>query len=116
MTEVRPNQRSANGGRERSPEGLHRRYFWLLACAWTAAVAGSLAWNLAQQAREVRSLTSHAAQALLEKDMLYREWSVLHGGVYVPSTAQTPSNPYLTNVLERDVLTPSGRWLRPAIC
>jgi hypothetical protein len=65
VTEMCPNQRSANGGREKGPEGLHRRYFWLLACAWTAAVAGSLAWNLAQHADEFRSLTVEAARALL---------------------------------------------------
>ena len=65
------------------------RYFWLLACAWTAAVAGSLAWNLAQEADEVRSLTVEAARALLKKDLLYREWSLLHGGVYVPKTGPT---------------------------
>ena len=110
VTEVRPNQRSANGGRETSPEGLHRRYFWLLACAWTTAVAGSLAWNLAQHAREVRSLTSHAAQALLEKDMLYREWSVLHGGVYVPKSAPAEAGATARDE-DQEIVTTSGQTL-----
>ena len=110
MREQDPNQRLANGGLEKGPEVPHRRYFWLLACTWTAAVAGSLAWNLAQQAEEVRSLTSQAAQALLEKDLLYREWSILHGGVYVPKTGQSEASASARDE-EREVITPSGQTL-----
>jgi hypothetical protein len=76
-----------NGGLAKGPEVPHRRYFWLLACGWTAAVTGSLAWNLADNAAEVRSLTMETARALLQKDMLYRESSVLNGRVYMPKSA-----------------------------
>ena len=96
---------------------LFRRYFWLLACAWTAAVAGSLAWNLVQEADEVRSLTVQAARALLEKDLLYREWSILHGGVYVPETTPAESEASARDE-EREIVTPSGQTLtllNPAI-
>lgn len=105
-----PNQRSESGGPKRGPEAPHRRYFWLLACAWTSAVAGSLAWNLAQHANEVRSLTFQAAQALLEKDLLYREWSILHGGVYVPKSAPAEVGAMARDE-EREVVTPSGQTL-----
>ena len=94
-----------------------KRYFWLLVCAWTAAVAGSLAWNVVQEADEVRYLTEHAARALLEKDLMYREWSILHGGVYVPETA--PAEPgALARDLDRQAVTPSGQaltLLNPAV-
>ena len=103
------NQQPAGGGLEKSPELPHRRYFWLLACAWTAVVAGSLAWNLAQHAEEVHSLTSQAAKALLEKDLLYREWSILHGGVYVPKSG--PGTSAAARDEEREVVTPSGETL-----
>ena len=110
MTEAPLNQQSAEGRPEKGREVPHRRYFWLLACAWTAAVAGSLAWNLSQHADEVRSLTVQAAQALLEKDLLYREWSILHGGVYVPKFA--PTEPGATAGDEdREIVTPSGQAL-----
>ena len=75
---------SGNGPAANGSEVPYRRYFWLLTGAWTCAVGGSLAWNVVEQAEDRQSLTSHAAQALLEKDLLYREWSILHGGVYVP--------------------------------
>jgi hypothetical protein len=55
VTEERHNHQSVNGGLEKSPELPYRRCFWLLACAWTAAVAGSLAWNLADHAGDVRA-------------------------------------------------------------
>jgi len=88
----------------------HRLYFWLLACAWTVAVAGSLAWNVAQHAEETRALTVHAAQALLEKDLLYREWSILHGGVYVPKFAPTETGATARDE-DREIVTPSGQEL-----
>ena len=100
----------AKGGLQKGLEVPHRRYFWLLAFAWTAAVAGSLAWNLAQHADEVRSLTAQAARALLEKDLLYREWSILHGGVYVPKSGQPEASASARDE-EREVVTPSGQTL-----
>jgi PAS domain S-box-containing protein len=87
-----------------------RRAILLLAVAWTVCAAGSLAWNLKEHARETAGIALHTARALYEKDVLYREWSSLHGGVYVPATDQTPPNPYL-KVAERDVVTPSGKKL-----
>ncbi len=110
MTEERPNQGSATGGLDKGPETLHRRYLWLLACGWTVAVAASLAWNLAQHADEARSLTVQAASALLEKDLLYREWSILHGGVYVPKLAPEAGSGS-TRGDEREVVMPSGQTL-----
>ena len=92
-------------------------HFWLLVSAWTLAVAGSLAWNLADHARDVRSQTSQAARALLEKDMMYREWSVLHGGVYVPKAAPTEAGATAHDE-EQEIVTTSGQaltLLNPAV-
>lgn len=92
-------------------------HLWLLVCAWTVVVVGSLAWNLADHARDVRSQTFQAARALLEKDMLYREWSVLHGGVYVAKSAPTEAGATARDE-EREVVTTSGQrltLLNPAV-
>ena len=110
MTEPPLNQRPTKSSLEKGQEVPGRRYFWLLACAWTAAVAGSLVWNLVQHADEVRSLTVQSARALLEKDLLYREWSILHGGVYVPKLAPGKAAASAGGE-EREVVTPSGRTL-----
>jgi hypothetical protein len=104
------NQLPSGVGLEKGRELPHRRYFWLLVCAWTAVVAGSLAWNLARHVEEVRSLTSQAAKALLEKDLLYREWSILHGGVYVPKLGPGEAVAAARDE-EREVVTSSGQTL-----
>jgi len=78
---------------------------------WTAFVATVLAWNLVQLRREVLETARHHARAAFEKDVAYRRWAAEHGGVYAPVSEQTPPNPYLAHVEERDITTPSGRTL-----
>jgi PAS domain S-box-containing protein len=51
------------------------------------------------------------AKVSCEKDILYQRWAAGHGGVYVTATDKTPPNPYLSQVPERDITTPSGRHL-----
>ena len=48
------------------------------------------------------------ARPSFDKDLVYRRWATLHGGVYVPVTEETPPNPYLADVENRDVTTTSG--------
>jgi signal transduction histidine kinase/ActR/RegA family two-component response regulator len=50
------------------------------------------------------------ARAAHEKDVIYRRWNTLHGGVYAPVTEETQPNPFL-KVPEREITTPSGRVL-----
>jgi len=88
-----------------------RRYDWALAALWTAFVATVVTWNLLQQRREVLETARHNARAAFEKDVANRRWAAEHGGVYVPASEQTPPNPYLARVEERDITTPSGRTL-----
>ncbi len=117
MTEVSPYEQPATDGFRNAPRAPVRMYFWLLACGWTAVVAGSLVWNLVQNAKDVRSLTVEAARALLTKDLMYREWSLLHGGVYVPEGAPVQPSASAADE-EREIVTPSGQTLtllNPAI-
>jgi len=88
-----------------------RRALGLFVALWTLAVIASLLWNvhLLHDAMFEAAVTD--ARSDFNKDVLYRKWATLHGGVYVPVTAFTPPNPYLTNVVERDLITPSGRRL-----
>jgi Protein of unknown function (DUF3365) len=95
----------------------YRRFLVWLFLAWTAVVTGSLVWNLTDNAREVRSLTTQTARALLEKDLLYRQWSILRGGVYTlkPETAARGES---SGDVDREIRTPSGlelTLLNPAV-
>ncbi len=86
------------------------RYVGLLAVGWTAVNAGLLGWAW----RSDRTLDiEHAkvqARAAFDKDVLYRRWNALRGGVYVKASESTPPNPYLT-VADRDIVDPAGRVL-----
>jgi signal transduction histidine kinase len=86
-------------------------WLWAFPIVWTLLVGLAVLWNVSQTVQSVRDLARVAARASFEKDILYRQWASAHGGVYVPVTARTPPNPYLTNVVERDLTTPSGRLL-----
>lgn len=81
------------------------------AVIWTIILGSSLAWNTYTLKQDSFELAATQARASFEKDIVYRTWCLKHGGVYVPVTDETPPNPYLTYVDERDVLTPSGRVL-----
>jgi hypothetical protein len=88
-----------------------RHYGLILVGVWTLVAAGSLAWNLLQRHNEDVTIARHIALTNYERDTLYRRWAAAHGGVYVPVTPETPPTPYLDQLPERDLTTPSGRRL-----
>jgi two-component system, cell cycle sensor histidine kinase and response regulator CckA len=88
-----------------------KHYGWILIVVWTLVAAGSLGWNLYQDQGEALRVARNIALTNYERDVLYRRWAAAHGGVYVPVTPRTPPTPYLGQVPERDIVTPSGRRL-----
>jgi PAS domain S-box-containing protein len=88
-----------------------RNYLWLIMILWTIFIALVLVWNLFQERHETLEVVRIEARSAFEKDLVYRRWAAMHGGVYVPVTEQTPPNPYLASVAERDITTPSGQRL-----
>jgi len=86
-------------------------YTRILITIWTVIMFISLGWNLYQARQETQAMALATARITFDKDLLYRRWAAIHGGVYVPVSPETPPNPYLQHVLERDLTTPSGRHL-----
>ena len=86
------------------------KYAIFLIAAWTFVLLLSLYWNYRHHSKEIVETASVQARSLFEKDLLYRQWSASHGGVYVPVTDKTPPNPYL-EIPERDITTPSRKAL-----
>ncbi|OFV83945.1 MAG: hypothetical protein A2W26_00835 [Acidobacteria bacterium RBG_16_64_8] len=78
---------------------------------WTAGVAGSLWWNNRTLQQQNLHLASTSALGNINKDMAFRIWAASHGGVYVPPDENTPPNPYLAHVPDRDVVTTEGKRL-----
>jgi serine phosphatase RsbU (regulator of sigma subunit) len=83
----------------------------VLAAGWTAVVCALLVWSLLGEWREAVDVAREGAVAAFERDVVYRRWNAQHNGVYVAVTKDTPPNPYLRDVPERDITTPSGRVL-----
>ncbi len=84
------------------------RSIWILAIVWTMVIAGLFAWNLWQTHQITQQTAIIEAHAHFNKDQAFRDWATSHGGVYVPIDEQTPPNPYLSHVPERDIETDSG--------
>ena len=92
-----------------------KHYGWIVIGVWTLVASGSLGWNLLQDRAESLRVARNIALTNFERDVLYRRWAAAHRGVYVPVTPDTPPTPYLAQMPERDIVTPSGRrrFVRP---
>ena len=88
-----------------------RRFGWFIAAGWTLFVLLGLAWNWDQSRDAVHDLALTSARLSFEKDVVYRQWNATHGGVYVPVTEESPPNPHLSHLPDRDVTTLSGKRL-----
>ncbi|HEY3325186.1 MAG TPA: PAS domain S-box protein [Planctomycetota bacterium] len=86
-------------------------YVWAIALAWSLLIGILFVTDVLEMQSHIRDLAKTEARATLNKDLAYRRWAAFHGGVYVPVTEATPPNPYLANIPERDITTPSGRAL-----
>lgn len=89
-----------------------RKYAAALLCGWTAIIASSLFLTVRHHRVTMLDTVRIQANALLDKDVLFRKWNADHGGVYAPVTEETRPNPYLEGVVsERDIQSPSGKKL-----
>ncbi|MDI6764701.1 MAG: PAS domain S-box protein [Thermodesulfobacteriota bacterium] len=87
------------------------RYIWWVPVAWTMVILASLLWNMIHLREMTLKIAHLEAKLSLEKDVVYRDWIGKHSVVYVAVTEETPPNPYLSHISERDITTPSGRRL-----
>ncbi|MDH3972826.1 MAG: DUF3365 domain-containing protein [Deltaproteobacteria bacterium] len=93
------------------PEKRLARYAWFLGICWTLFIFGFLALDILDHRHDTESLAVREARANFDKDQAFRYWAASHGGVYVPVTEKTRPNPYLKDLPERDIRTPSGKLL-----
>ncbi len=85
--------------------------FWIAMVAWTLVLGGLLTWQIHYIRSMNWEMARAEARANFNKDQAFRLWATKHGGVYVPATAETPPNPRLDHIPERDIETPSGKQL-----
>lgn len=87
-----------------------RAWLWWVAILWTLLVLALGAWRCHSDWTALKLAAKNLAEESYRKDILYRRWATLQGGVYAPAIEQTPPNPNL-DVSERDLITPSGKVL-----
>ncbi|UTF51369.1 PAS domain S-box protein [Desulfomicrobium sp. ZS1] len=83
----------------------------LAAVFWIMLLALSLGWNWQHLEGSLIGLAESEASAAFHKDVTYRLWAAMQGGVYVPPSKNTPPNPYLKHIPQRDVETTDGEKL-----
>ncbi|MCX6901520.1 MAG: PAS domain S-box protein [Verrucomicrobia bacterium] len=88
-----------------------RQMMLVAACGWTVVSLLFAAFEYAGARHEAVDMAHVNAENSFQKDVAYRHWAAMHGGVYVPVTEKTPPNPLLADWPERDITTPSGRRL-----
>ncbi len=88
-----------------------KHYAWALAILWTVVIAISLVWNVLHIKQGSMASARTQARIVHEKDIIYRHWNAENGGVYIPVTEKVQPNPYLSDIPERDIITPSGKKL-----
>ncbi len=88
-----------------------RGYVWGVVAIWTLVMGVSLAWSVEQQRQETREVARAQARTAYSKDVSYRRWNAVYGGVYVPVTEDIQPNPYLAHLPERDITTSAGEQL-----
>ncbi len=85
--------------------------FRIVFIGWTLLIFSLCVWNYKSVYNEAAQLARREAYEGYQKDIMYRDWATIHGGVYVPVTKETQPNPYLADHPERDLVTPSKKEL-----
>ena len=78
---------------------------------WVIVVGLSYYWNIHNERGQIVALAEVDAKTNLKRDLAFREWSTSHGGIYLRVDGKTRPSPFLADVPERDVPTPSGGML-----
>ena len=95
----------------RSSHALLRQNAVLALLLWTGGVAISWWWSYNTHQQRLFELAKIEAATNINKDFSFRKWATSHGGVYVPPDENTPPNPYLANIPDRDIVTDKGKHL-----
>ncbi len=80
-------------------------FFYLIFCA---AIMFSYHTIINFTVKHTNDMLLEKAQSIFDKDITFRKWIAMHGGVYVPTTKKTPPNPYLTHIPNRDITATTG--------
>ena len=84
---------------------------FLLLTVFTSLLVASFIWNYIEADNHIVELAKLEARTNINKDRSFRQWAASHGGVYVSVDKDTPPNPYLADIPDRDINSSSGKNL-----
>jgi len=90
---------------------LRKIIIWAAGAVLCSLTIISLVWNCYRLEQVTIEIASQNARSQFQKDLIYRRWASMHGGVYVPPSETTTPNPHLANIPDRDIITTSGKKL-----
>lgn len=74
---------------------LRRRYWPLAPLFWALVVLAMFLWNKGEHDEKTLDLARERAHFVNKLIVATRTWAARHGGVYAPTTANNPPNPWL---------------------
>lgn len=87
------------------------KYTLVIALLWTLFIIGLFWRDFIEIHHFILENSKIEARTIFQKDIIFRKWAASHGGVYVPATEETPPNPYLDHIPDRDITLPYGKIL-----
>ncbi len=93
--------------------GLKQLRLWCAAALlfWSLLLSGSLGLYVQHEWQSVEFIGKKIGLTAVNKDYVYELWNAHNGGVYAPVNDRNQPNPYLSGVVDRDIITPSGKKL-----
>ena len=88
-----------------------QNYIIILTILFISVTSISMILNIMHINQKQNKLVLEHAKNAFTKDLMFRKWVAMHGGVYVFPTEKTPPNPYLFHIKDRDLYTKDGRKL-----
>ena len=86
-------------------------FVWGLVAGWTLVVVSLLLFNVRNEHEQAYETARTQARSSYQRDVIYRHWVAGYGAFYTPVIRDIEPNPYLADIPERDVTTPSGQKL-----
>jgi PAS domain S-box-containing protein len=90
---------------------IRKRPIGIAVAAWTLIVFGFFTKDAFHLKGTIQKLATAEARTNYNKDKAARLWAASQSGVYVPVSAETSPDPYLSNIASRDAITTTGQHL-----
>ena len=91
--------------------GLRILAWIFISLCWSGLIYYFYTEQINENHQAVINSAAIEGRASYNKDLVYRRWAAFHGGVYAPATEESPPNPNLAHIPNRDIILPSGEML-----